>query len=219
MLATSPITVTTGASRPSRSAAAAMVASVAIVTRWSGVVADWMHAAGVCGVAPRRDQIGGEPRQSGPSHQHHDGIHADEWAQVGRRPSAGLVRGHHGERPRHAARRHRNPRGRRSRDRAGDAGHHLARHARRAARRQLLAPPAEHERIAALEPDDRAAAPRARSTSSALISSCVSAACPRPLPTSISSAPGPRLLQQLRGRPAGRAPRRRPVAGARARAP
>ena len=33
-------------------------------------------------------------------------------------------------------------------------------------------------------------------TSSSLISSCVSAAWPRPLPTSISSAPGPSLLQQ-----------------------
>jgi hypothetical protein len=40
ILATSPITVTIGASSPSRSAASAMVASVASVTRCAGVVAD-----------------------------------------------------------------------------------------------------------------------------------------------------------------------------------
>ncbi len=56
ILATSPITVTIGASSPSRSAASAMVARVASVTRWAGVVADWMHAAGRIGVAAGGDE-------------------------------------------------------------------------------------------------------------------------------------------------------------------
>ena len=55
---------------------------------------------------------------------------------------------------------------RRRRDRARDAGHDFERHAGRDARLGLLAAAAEHERVAALEPHDRAAgAPRSTSTS------------------------------------------------------
>ena len=51
-------------SSPSRSAASAIVPSVARVTRCSGVVALWMHAAGVAGIAPGRDELlGDRPRR------------------------------------------------------------------------------------------------------------------------------------------------------------
>ena len=56
-------------------------------------------------------------------------------------------------------------------------------------RRRLLAAPGEHERVAALEPHDRVAPARPRSTSSALISSCAIVTCPGALPTLIRSAP------------------------------
>ena len=196
MLATSPITVTTGASRPSRSAAAAMVASVAIVTRWSGVVADWMHAAGVSGSRPAAIRSAVNPGSPRPAHQHHDGVHADERTQVGR----GRVRRPGARSPPRTTAPRRAPS-------PGCPRPPVPRSRwRRPAPPRTARPPPRHASSSSLpRPNTNGSPPLSRttvrpalacSTSSSLISSCVSAAWPRPLPTSMQLSAWPSLVQQ-----------------------
>ena len=85
---------------------------------------------GVSGSRPAAISRAVKPGRLDAAHQHHDRVHADERRDVVLALLARLVRRHHRERARDAARGDRDPGGRRPRDGARHTGHDLAPHAR-----------------------------------------------------------------------------------------
>jgi hypothetical protein len=110
------------------------------------------------------DEVRRDARQRRHAHEH------DERVDRGRkaRPVDAIaalgtfMSGHHGERGRDATLGDRDACIRGRRDGGAHAGHDLERHARCGERSGLLAAPAEHKRVAALEPHDTSAILRVR---------------------------------------------------------
>ena len=139
--------------------------SVVRTVRCSGRVPHRTAATGVSRGQPAGHQARRDRAARGHAHQHDDRA-----ADPGDRVPVGVLRGPRvlvagddGERRRQAAVGHGDAGVGGHRDRRGDAGHDLERHAGREQRGGLLAAAGEHERVAALEPHDLlAGAARAR---------------------------------------------------------
>ena len=128
--------------------------------RCSGVVADAITAAGV-GARARVQQCGRDPFEIVHHHVEHDRLPGARQ----RRPVeilVGAVAGREDDGAVDAAQRRRNRRRRERRESGGDAGNDAERHAGGGERHRLLAAAAEHERIAALEPQHAFAGARQR---------------------------------------------------------
>ena len=151
MVTMSPITTMAGGSNSCSRASPASFSSVDTSTRCRGVVAEAITAAGVAPASPAIHQCGGDPLEIVHHHVEHDRL-----AGAGeRRPVeilVGAVTGGENDRAVDAAQRRRNGRRGERRKPGGDAGNDAEGDARRRQRHRLLAAAAEHEGIAALEP-------------------------------------------------------------------
>ena len=144
-----------------RAASAGRSPSVPTTLRSSGVVAHMTSAAGSSAGRPAATSAAQIPgRRPAAINSTRVSTAVGDRAQIRRAVAVGGRRGDHRERAGHVAVGDGDPRGGRRRGRARHAGHHLHGDAGRRAREHLLAASAEHERVAALQPDDRRA-PRA----------------------------------------------------------
>ena len=155
MLTTSPMTTSSGAGKASRAIAASSRRHS--TTRCASVVPALMSATGVSGARPCAISSSRDVREARLAHQH------DERVDGGRQGgpvdgSAALVgivvAGDDGERRREPAMRDRDAGVGRHRHRGAHAGHDLERNPGRRERFGFFAAAPEHERVAALQPDD-----------------------------------------------------------------
>lgn len=101
-----------------------------------------------------RDQLDGELPQVGAAHQDHEGVLGKD-GKDGKVVATCALPGEYGEGLRYSTRSQRDAGCRWSRCSAGNTRHDPHRHSRGLARGHLFTPPAEHERVAPLEPNDR----------------------------------------------------------------